>query len=254
MRSQAENKENRKDWLVFAFGATAVLAGALALAKGASFFRGPARAEGAVAQALARHGRDPNDLEPYLAEARETAASLKEKNLFIKKPPRQHPVKQVDGILGSEALIGGKWYKAGDKVQDARIVAVEATQVRIEWDGREKAFAPLQTTDQLGSGGSPRTSRSHRPVARAASPTRRTPQTVRSERSRSGGELSAEQKERARQKAEKQRQASGKKELRRTSREEAKKSQPDRKKKSPDELRKAREKASEKKARRLAQK
>jgi len=146
MRSQAENKENRKDWLVFAFGATAVLAGALALAKGASFFRGPARAEGAVAQALARHGRDPNDLEPYLAEARQTAASLKEKNLFIKKPPRQHPVKQVDGILGSEALIGGKWYKAGDRVGDANIVAVEPTEVKIAWDGQVKAFPPMAAT------------------------------------------------------------------------------------------------------------
>jgi len=146
MISQVENKTNRNDWMAFAFGATAVLAGALALAKGASFFRGPARAEGAVAQALARNGREPNDLEPYLAEARETAASLKEKNLFIKKPPKQHPVKQVDGILGSEALIAGKWYKAGDKIADANIVAVEPTEVRIEWDGKEKTFPPMAAT------------------------------------------------------------------------------------------------------------
>jgi len=146
MISQAENKENRKDWLVFALGATAVLAGALALAKGASFFRGPARAEDVVAHALVRHGREPNDLEPYLAGARETAASLKEKNLFIKKPPRQHPVKQVDGILGSEALIGDKWYKAGEKVGDANIIAVEPTEVKIQWDGQVKTFPPMAAT------------------------------------------------------------------------------------------------------------
>ncbi|MBN2128711.1 MAG: hypothetical protein JW741_04415 [Sedimentisphaerales bacterium] len=146
MISQAENKKNRNDWLVLAFGATAVLAGALAFAKGASFIRGPALAEGVVAQAMVRNGREPNDIGPYLAEAREIAAALKEKNLFIKKPPRQHPVTQVDGILGSEALIAGNWYKAGDKVADANIVAVEPTEVRIEWDGQVKTFPPMAAT------------------------------------------------------------------------------------------------------------
>ena len=45
-----------------------------------------------------------------------------------------------------------------------------------------------------------------------------------------------------------------KKELQRASREDANKSRPDRKKKSPDEIRKAREKAAEKRARKLARK
>ena len=166
MKSQADNKENRKDWLVLAFGATAVLAGALALAKGASFFRGPARAEGVVAQALARNGREPNDLEPYLKEARETAASLKEKNLFIKKPPKQHPVKQVDGILGSEALIAGKWYKAGDTIADANIIAVEPTEVRIEWDGQVKTFPPLAATGGDTPSGPPGREKGGPPEAR----------------------------------------------------------------------------------------
>ena len=244
----------RKEMIPLALLGASAVCGVLILVKATSYFTGSAWAEALVTRAVERSGSNDKEVKSVIAKSCAMADALKKANLFSPPEPKRHPVTSVAGILGDEVLIGDKWYKAGDKVQDARIVAVEATQVRIEWDGREKAFAPLQTTDQLGSGGSPRTSRSHRPVARAASPTRRTPQPARPERGRSGGELSAEQKERARQKAEKQRQASGKKELRRTSREEAKKSQPDRKKKSPDELRKAREKASEKKARRLAQK
>jgi hypothetical protein len=55
--------------------------------------------------------------------------------------------------MGNEALINDKWYKAGDKIGDARIVAVEPTQVKIEWDGSTKYFAPLASAD--GSSGPP---------------------------------------------------------------------------------------------------
>jgi len=40
-------------------------------------------------------------------------------------------------------LINGKWYKVGDKIGDAKIVAIEPTQVKIEWEGKEKVFAPI---------------------------------------------------------------------------------------------------------------
>jgi len=148
MKLKTDNQPGRNDWMIFAFGATAILAGALALAKGASFFRGPARVEDAVAHALNQNSREPNDVQRYVKAAQEVAAALKEKNLFIVKPPREHPVKQVDGILGNEAFIGGKWYKAGAKIGDAVILVVESTQVRIEWDGQEKTFPPLAATSE----------------------------------------------------------------------------------------------------------
>ena len=148
MKLKTDNQAGRNDWMIFAFGATAILAGALALAKGASFFRGPARVEDAVAHALNQNNREPNDVQRYLKAAQEVAAALKEKNLFIIKPPKQHPVKQVDGILGNEALIGDKWYKAGAKIGDAVLLAVEPTQVRIEWDGQEKTFPPLAAASE----------------------------------------------------------------------------------------------------------
>lgn len=123
--------------------ALAALLGALILLKVAGFFVTSADAENTVAQATSPTGAEPNDVERPLAEAKSLADQLKKKNLFAPPPPKQHPVKQVDGILGSEALIGGKRYAVGDKIGEARIVAITATEVRIEWDGKEKTFAPF---------------------------------------------------------------------------------------------------------------
>lgn len=143
MKLQADNNKSRSELTFFVLTAVAVLSGALALAKGASFFRGPARVKQIVAQAEAGTDQEPNDLQPYLDQAREAADALKKSNLFVKEPPKEHPVKQVDGILGNEALIAGKWYKVGDTIGDAKILAIEPTEVRVCWDGQEKGFAPL---------------------------------------------------------------------------------------------------------------
>ena len=84
------------------------------------------------------------ELKAYTVRYTDLAGELKKKSVFAPTPKKSNPVKQVAAIFGKEALINGKWYKAGDRVQDARIVAVEATQIRVEWQGREKIFAPLQ--------------------------------------------------------------------------------------------------------------
>jgi len=127
--------------------AAAILLGSLTCAKVASCFIEPRRVEGVVAYAAARSDQDPNRVQPYLDETKHTADALKGKNLFVKAPPKQHPVKQVEGILGREVLIGDKWYKVGDKIGEAKVVSVESTQVTIEWDGQNKTFAPLASAD-----------------------------------------------------------------------------------------------------------
>ena len=109
----------------------------------AKCFFEPQRAEGVIAYAAGQNEQDPNRVQPFLDQTKEAAAALKEKNLFVPKPPKVHPVKQVDGILGLETLIGGKWYKVGDMIGDAKVVAIESTQVMIEWNGEKKGFAPL---------------------------------------------------------------------------------------------------------------
>lgn len=127
--------------------AVAVLLTALTFVKGAGFL-----VSSSTAKVLARR-TDPNgaeavDLAGLLAQARSSAEELKKKNLFVLSPPKKHPVEQVLGILGDEVLINDKWYKAGDSVGEAKVVAIEPTRVRIAWDGQETTFSPI------GSGGS----------------------------------------------------------------------------------------------------
>jgi len=84
-------------------------------------------------------------------ESQALVARLKKKNLFTPPPSREHPVKDVAGILGNEAFIGGRWYRCHDKIGEATIVYIGPTQVRIEWDGKEKTFAPIQGGSPAGA-------------------------------------------------------------------------------------------------------
>jgi hypothetical protein len=136
----------------FVLLAAAVLLAAGAAARVAGYLTGPARAENTVAQALNQHVPDANEIKACLDKAKETAEALKKKNLFSKEPPKEHPVKQIDGILGSEVLVGDKWYKVGDKIGDAKILTIEPTEATIEWDGQKKVFTPLGGDDEKPSG------------------------------------------------------------------------------------------------------
>jgi len=132
-----------------------VLAGVLAVltvSKVAGYFISAARAEGLVERAATSIKSGGGDVDRLLAKARDAAESLKRRNVFVPPPPRKHPVQAVAGILGEEALINGRWYKAGDMVADAKIVAVEPTRVKIEWQGQQKYFAPIASQGSGGSG------------------------------------------------------------------------------------------------------
>ncbi len=137
----------------FVLIAAAVLLAAGAAARIAEYLTGSARAENTVTQALDPHIPDANEVKTCLDKAKEAAEALKKKNLFSKEPPKEHPVKQIDGILGSEVLVGDDWYKAGAKIGDAKILSIEPTEVIIEWDGQKKVFTPLGGDDEKPSGG-----------------------------------------------------------------------------------------------------
>jgi hypothetical protein len=138
MRPETANYR-RYDQVFFGLLAAAVLLGALAIGKVASV----AQTQRTIAQVRSLGKQDPNDLQDSLRKAKESAEALKKSNLFVKQAPKEHPVKQVDGILGSEVFIAGKWYKVGEKVGDAVIVGIAPTEATIEWDGHKKTFAPL---------------------------------------------------------------------------------------------------------------
>jgi hypothetical protein len=137
------HRNNKRDIVSVGLLGVSAFMGVLILIKVTTFFAAPARAENSVKRAAALSKPTAEEVEKHLAKSKAIADELKKKNLFAPPPPKQHPVKQVSGILGDEVLINGKWYKAGAKVGDAIIVAVEPTQVRIEWQGSEKGFAPI---------------------------------------------------------------------------------------------------------------
>ena len=142
----------RRSLSIVLLGVSAFL-GVLVLVKVAGFFVAPARAENMVKRAVEQSKLDANDIKKYFAESKAIADQLRKKNLFAPPPPKQQPIKQVLGILGYEALINGKWYKAGDMVQDAKIVAIEPTKIRFEWNGRQITLAPINATSPSGPRG-----------------------------------------------------------------------------------------------------
>jgi len=235
-------------------GASAVFA-VLIVLKTTGFLAASARAEGLVRRAVGQNGSDDREIQGAVVRSCAVADELKKANLFSSPEPKPHPVTSVEGILGDEVLIEGKWYKAGDLVQDARIVAVEPTQVRIEWDGRERIFAPLDGPEQSDSAGPRRSSRSPRLLARANSSSGRPPKVVRTERAGASGKVPrAQNDDKPRQKVEKQRLAIEKKELQRASKGDVKKPQPDKKKKDSEKISKPKDGTVEKRAKKLVRK
>ena len=126
----------------------------LILIKVTAFYAAPARAEDSVKRAVELTKPDPNDTEKVFAKSRAIANQLKKNNLFAPPIPKRHPVNkdQVLGILGDEVFINNKWYKAGDNVGDAKIVAITPIDVTIEWDGSEQVFVPMDAKVAAASG------------------------------------------------------------------------------------------------------
>ncbi len=236
----------------------------LIMVKTTSFFAASAKAEHVVKRAIEQNGSNAEDIEESVAKASAIADELKSESLFVPPAPKRgHPVTAVLGILGDEALIRGKWYKAGDNVRDAKIVAIEPTRVRIEWQGVEKVFSPIQTASQSGSAWPRSIGRGARAVAQAKGSPQKLAEMVQIGRQKRLGadpQLSDEQMAKFEQKAEKQRLAIEKKELQRFSRGDKKKVPTDprkaaaQKKKTSSDIKKAKEKAAGKKTVKLSQK
>lgn len=201
----------KKELISLVLLGTSVALAALILVKTTSFFAASARAENLVKTAAAQDERSAEEARESATMSLAIAEQLKRENLFAPPRPRQHPVSSVLGILGNEALIAGKWYKVGEDVGDAKILAIEPTCVRIEWEGREKAFAPIQATGQSGSDGSGPVKRDIRNTTRSNKAQRGQAVVVQVggvERNRAGGgwdgKFPEKEKAKLRAKAEKQ--------------------------------------------------
>jgi len=137
-----------------------VFALVLILVKVTGFFVTSAKAGNAVKDAIKHSEPDSKNVAAQLEKAKKLADTLKKDNLFSPPAPKKNPITAVTGILGDEAWINGKWYKAGDKVADAKILAVNATSVETEWDGKKTTFSPIDGGASSGPGGSSRSGRS----------------------------------------------------------------------------------------------
>ena len=151
-----EDMKNKKELIGTTLFAVSVISAFLIAAKVAGFYVVSANAGHAVERAIDQFKPDDNNVKSQLDKAKTIADTLKGQNLFSPPAPKQNPVTTVLGILGDEALINGRWYKAGDKVADATIVAVAPTAVTVEWDGKTKVFNPI---DGGASSGPSRSSR-----------------------------------------------------------------------------------------------
>jgi hypothetical protein len=135
---------NKQELIPTVLLGVAVICGIMILVKVTSFFMASARAESVVKRAIKQGEADPKNLEKHLADSVAISDELKKNNLFAPPPAKQHPVSEVSGIFGDQVLIKDKWYNVGDKVADAKIVAIGPTSVTIAWDGKEKTFLPIQ--------------------------------------------------------------------------------------------------------------
>lgn len=239
--------------------------------KTTSFFVASARAETLLRRAVSQTGPDAEALKECEAKSFAIADELKKSNLFSPQEPEHHPVSSVLGILGEEVLIEDKWYKVGDNIGEARIVSVEASQVRIEWQGRQKVFAPIDGADELTSDGARRIKRDSKTATQspARDGWRRSQHsnglaemvlTGQTGNARSTTKSSKEQTAVTNKKAEKQRQAASEKEFNKISKSLTKKTPEDRnkvtveKKKTQADNKKTREKAAPQKTKKPSQK
>lgn len=134
-----KNKRAIPPVLLFISGILAVLT----MAKVVGLHFASSNAESIVVKAVSRDRSDSAFVKESTAGFHKITDALKKESLFVPIPPKRNPVSIVAGILGDEALINNKWYKAGDSIGGAKIIVIEPTHVIIEWEGKETTYAPI---------------------------------------------------------------------------------------------------------------
>lgn len=97
-------------------------------------------------------GRVKKAIEQYKAMEKQALASVQIPSKTIEEMRNKNPfsgaqpeadVPKCLGIFGQCALFGDQWYKTGDMVQDAKIVSVGPSSVKILWKGQEQELIPF---------------------------------------------------------------------------------------------------------------
>ncbi|MHC5059808.1 MAG: hypothetical protein ACYTFK_01810 [Planctomycetota bacterium] len=127
------------------------------------------RTAGRIEKAVAGSGQDDEAVKINLAKSQAVVEKIKEKNLFAAPKPKPKPP-SCSAILGSKALINGKWYGVGDEAEGAKISAIGPREVTIIWEEEEKKLYPFAAPAQKESGRSQ--SRPDKKEARSERPAR----------------------------------------------------------------------------------
>jgi hypothetical protein len=100
---------------------------------------------GRVEKAIAYYKTMEAEIITSLGTPNKAIEEMKNKNPFYRMEPS---VPQCQGILGQYALFGNQWYKAGDTVQDANIISIGPSEVKILWQGQEQILKPFDVQVQ----------------------------------------------------------------------------------------------------------
>ncbi len=91
-------------------------------------------------------GRNEEKIEKYQSFYTDAVGALKKQNFFMPpKPAMKNPVTRVTAILGDEVCISNKWYKVGDKIQDAKVTSISSNEVTIVWNEKETKLQPFDS-------------------------------------------------------------------------------------------------------------
>jgi hypothetical protein len=126
-----------------------VLLAGLLCAKLVGYFITSTRAGELLRQTAVQEKEESDNAEVFIEDSKRIVEELKRKNLFTPAVARECPVREVTGIMGSEALISGKWYKVGERIDDAIISVVEPSYIKVKWEGGEKTFVPSNTANKV---------------------------------------------------------------------------------------------------------
>jgi hypothetical protein len=128
-------------------------------------------------------GRVEKAIGHYKTMEKEVVSTIQTPNKAIEEMRKNNPfsgaeptpaMPQCQGILGQYALFGDQWYKVGDTVQDAKIVSIGPSEVKIQWQGQEQALKPFDVAVQYqkpqASGPTPAGSGAAQPVVAQGQP------------------------------------------------------------------------------------
>lgn len=141
-----EKIKNKRLYIPRTLLAFSGLLGLLIVAKVSAFVMTTGQIPANIEKTLKSPSQVEDNVKKYQSIYSEAAGEMKKKNMFM--PPtaaKKNPVTTVTAIFGDEVYISNKWYKVGDKIQDAEITGITSSQVTVVWNGKETRLHPFDS-------------------------------------------------------------------------------------------------------------